>query len=303
MSHEQTNQIFISNDQFDRELCLDKDGFTSAETGEKSRALMIEADGAATQVWQHKQGNALSEYQDSHVQEQISPTTHAIYKLFGAYIGANLHGPDEKAAPNILDVGGGIGRRRPLYMRRLSENVNYFGMDAFDINPDRDYPFICARLETLGQVEAFHNTFDAFIFGTSLDHFENLDEVADAVCKLGARDAIVVFWIGLHDASHVAADEGALAFRKIFDGAGLLTVVQRFLRFALWRFPRMAYVLQRRQAKLNRGESLDDLHFWYFTEKDLPRVLGRFGEITDISMLPGTNSVFATCRVNAGDPA
>lgn len=182
-------------------------------------------------------------------------------------------------------------------MRKLKERVNYFGLDAFDINLERDYPFICARIEDLSKVEAFHNKIDTFIFGTSLDHFENVDEVASSVKKLASPGAVVIFWIGLHDVTLVAGEEGARTFQSMFNGAGLLSVAWRFLRFAFWNFPRMAYVLRRRGNKLKKGENLDDLHFWYFTEKDLPGLLSRFGEITDISMLPGNNSVFCTCRV------
>ena len=132
MTHTYAEPITLSVHQSDQDLEWDGDGFALAPSVLKGRTLKIEDDEGATELWRRKQDNALVEYQDSHVQEQVSPVTHAIYKLFGAYIGAALHGPDEKARPNVLDVGCGIGRRRPIYMRKLIDGVDYFGMDAFD---------------------------------------------------------------------------------------------------------------------------------------------------------------------------
>jgi len=297
--HTHAEPIRLSGSKANTNLEWDSEGFMLAGRGPKSCTMKVEGGRDTSQEWQHKQDKALAEYQGSHILEQITATTHSIYKLFGAYIGATLHGPNEKLQPNVLDVGCGIGQRLPMYMRKLIDGVNYFGMDAFDINSDRDYPFICARLEDLSEIVAFHNKFDVFVFGTSLDHFENIDEVARAVKKIAAPGAVVIFWIGLHDTSLVASEEGANALRRTFNGARPLVVMWRLLRFAFWNFPRIFYALERRRVKLKRGENLDNLHFWYFTEKDLPSVLARFGEITDISMVPGSNSVFATCRVPA----
>lgn len=108
-----TEQVIRLAQQADADLSWDRDGFALPSSGVKSHTLCLDGEQTATQVWHSKQDNALSEYLDSHVEEQISPTTHSLYKLFGAYIGAALHGPDEKARPNVLDVGCGIGRMQP----------------------------------------------------------------------------------------------------------------------------------------------------------------------------------------------
>lgn len=275
----------------------DGQGFSRAPGQGKSKTLLITESAVPGQIWQSKQDNALAEYENTHVQEQLSPALHNIYKLFGAYISAALHGPKEKDAPTILDVGCGIGRMRPLYMRRLTDNAQYLGLDAFEMNMERDYPFICSRLESLAGLESFHSKIDAFIFGTSLDHFEDLDDVAQAVKRLAAPGAVVIFWVGLHDANLVGREEGAEASQRIFEAGGLWASLGRFLRFALWKFPRIAYVLVKQKEKLERGENLDDLHFWYFRERDLPGLLARFGEVTDMTLVPGTNSAFCLCRV------
>lgn len=291
--------IVLSREKFDHDLTCDVDGFATLNGTLKSRTVKVLCDDEVSQVWSIKQVNSLSEYMDSHIEERISSTSLSIYKLFGAYIGNALYELGESVRPNVLDIGCGIGRKPPLYVRKLIDGVNYYGLDAFDINLEREYPFICSRLEMLSEVKAFHHKFDVFIFGTSLDHFENIDDVAKVIKKMAAPGATVVFWIGLHDASLVASDEGAHAFWRIFEDENLLLAVMRFVRFALWNFPRIFYALARRSVKLRRGENLDDLHFWYFREYDLPDLLGRFGEVSNISMIPGTNSVFATCRVGA----
>ena len=285
------------------ELVWGDTDFSFAGEGGRSRSIKIIDEDDASVAWQEKQDTALDEYLASHVQELISPQTTSLYKLFGAYIGNALHEPDEKKQPNVLDIGCGIGGKRPLYIRTLQDDVNYFGLDAFDLNPDREYPFICSRIETLMKVPEFRGKFDMFIFGTSLDHFENLDEVAETVRYLAAPNAKVVFWVGLHDVDLIASEEGARDLGRVFQGSGVLSTFVRSLGYLFWTFPRVFLVLMLRQMKLNKRKNLDDFHFWYFTEKDLPGVLSQFGEISDITYVPGGGSIFATCRIEAQERA
>lgn len=279
------------------ELVWDQSGFVFSSGGIKCHSIKIEDQQLPSEGWREKQETAIGEYQDSHVQEIMSDATKAIYKLFGTYIGNALYCSDINTCPKVLDIGCGIGSRRPLYVRALNDRVNYLGLDAVDANPARDYPFICSRVETLMQVEAFKNKFDMFVFGTSLDHFEDIDEVARAVSYLAAPGAKVVFWIGLHDVPIVASQEGAKGFYEIFQNGSVLVTLLRSLRFVFLVFPRVFIALMLRKIKLKRGQNLDAFHFWYFTKKDIPMILSKFGEIVDMSFLPGTNSMFVTCRV------
>lgn len=296
-----TDPLILSVNQTEADVVMDGEGFVLADDGLENCTLKIDGDLSATETWLHKQDDALAEYLEHHVQEDISAESRVEYKCFGAYIGNVLHALGQKKRTNILDVGCGIGTRLPLYMRHLVEGVNYVGLDAIDINLTRDYPFICARAETLGHFKAFHNTFDMFVFGTSLDHFENIGDIARAVRAMAAPGARVVFWVGLHDSPLVARAEGARALERIFEAKSTFTILSRLARFIFWSFPRLFMVLWQRQAKLKSGQGLDDLHFWYFQEKDMPGVFSQFGEIVDISTLPGGNSVFVTCRIADGN--
>jgi len=283
------------------ELTWGQSGFAFAGDDDKCFTIKIVDDQDASKEWETKQDAALSEYLESHVKEQISPETSALYKLFGAYIGNALHEPGEKQQPNILDIGCGIGRNLPLYIRALHHDVNYFGLDAIDVHVRRDYPFICSRLETVNKVPEFKHQFDTFIFGTSLDHFEDLDDVACVVKHLAAPGAKVVFWIGLHDMALAASEEGANRFGWVFSGENLWSTLARILGFSLWTFPRVAFALLLRLHRFKHRKKIDNFHFWYFCERNLPEVLTKFGEISDITYVPGGGSVFATCQVISED--
>jgi len=274
-------------------------GFAYVGGGETYRTLKIQGDEDGSAVWVKKQNLALDEYIEVHVKETGSAQTLSLYKLFGVYIGNALHEPHEKKPPNILDVGCGIGRRLPPYMRMLHHDINYIGLDAFEMHLDRDYSFICSRLETLMKVPAFKNKFDILLFGTSLDHFEDIGQVAAAVQYLAVPGAKVIFWIGLHDIDLTASEEGANQFRRVFRNDSYPDILLRCLGFIFWSFPRVTFALLRNRFRLKRKQKIDDFHFHYFTERDLPGVLAKFGEITDITSVPGGGSVFVTCCVSA----
>lgn len=274
-----------------------RQGFVLSASGEKTRSLKIEDDVDASPVWREKQNTAVGEYIEVHEREVISPSMVSLYKLFGAYIGNGLHEPGEGQQPNILDIGCGIGRRLPLYIRMLKHEVNYVGLDAINIHPERDYLFLCSRFETLMKVPELEKQFDVFIFGTSLDHFEDLDEVARTVKYLAAPRAKVFFWIGLHDMELAAIEEGASRLGEMFKSAKLFNIALRSLSFIFWTFPRVALSLIRHRYQLQHGQEIDKFHFWYFTDRDIPGVMAKFGELSDITYVTGGGSVFTTCRV------
>lgn len=279
------------------ELIWDRSGFALSGGEQTSRTIKIEDEQEASTTWTEKQNTALDEYLEAHVKEALSTATMALYKLFGAYIGNALHEPGEKKQPNILDIGCGIGRRLPLYIRMLQHDVNYVGLDAIELHADRDYPFICSRFETLQKVPEFKNKFDVLIFGTSLDHFEDLDEVARTVKYLAAPGAKVVFWIGLHDMPLAASEEGARHFSKVFKNTGWFSTLIRLFGFLFWSLPRVTLALMLHRSRLERRKKIDDFHFWYFSDQDLPGLLAKFGEVSDITYVPGGGSVFTTCRI------
>jgi hypothetical protein len=178
--------------------------------------------------------------------------------------------------------------------------VIYAGLDPLDTNVEsRKYPFIHGRLEELpGKLR---ETFDAFVFSTSLDHFEDVRRAAADVRTLASKDAVAIFWVGLHDAQYVAELMGSDLFGRHFhDGrAGTLAAGTAQL---LARIPLMAGRLAARQRRLSANTPLDDLHFHYFTAATLPAALSHFGSVLDVTRLPGSNSVFATVAVSPATP-
>lgn len=282
---------------------LNHQGFELPNDNIKSRSIKIVDDEKISPEWLAMQNEALPEYLSTHKYEKISKDTFSLYKLFGNYIGNELYKLGAKINPTVLDVGCGIDDKYPKYVRHLKNDIHYFGIDAIDINHEREYPFICSRLEKLANIKGFHNNFDVFIFGTSLDHFENLTEVSAAIKVLASRGAIAIFWLGLHDTSAVAAEEGVQVLKHIFDGSSYLAIVWRLIKFVFWKFPRLMIVIKFREYRLKNKQKLDSLHFWYFQDKDLPDMLSLFGEVMDIIHVPGGGSVFATVRISVNEEA
>ena len=293
---EEKTVLTVSSSRKNDALTWGQDGFSIQGVEGNFRTLKIEEDEAISSDWKVKQDSSLTEYLDSYVYGQsISPTS-SIYKLFAIYVKSMVHDLNGPEQLNVLDVGCGIGKNHPSYIDLLADKVNYLGLDAIDIHPNRDYPFICSRIETMSEFSSFHKKMDAFIFGTSLDHFENYEDVSKMINKMATPGAISIFWIGLHDVPLVAGEEGVRIFQRIFEDEGPLTVMGHFLKFVFLRFPRLFYALQRRRKRLKNNTNLDEFHFNYFRVKDLPEVLSCFGEIIDITMIPGTTSVFCTCQ-------
>ncbi|MBL4613478.1 MAG: hypothetical protein JKY27_01190, partial [Magnetovibrio sp.] len=118
---------------------------------------------------------------------------------------------------------------------------------------------------------------------------------------LAAPGAKAVFWIGLHDITLSASEEGARRFSKVFKDTEWQSVLMRCFGFVFWSFPRVTLALMWNRFRLKRRKKIDDFHFWYFRNRDLPTVLAKFGEISDITYVPGGGSVFATCRAPLHD--
>lgn len=246
------------------------------------------------QAWVDRQEASVGEYLDHN--ETVPEDIQTLYDLFDGFIAATIAG---RKNLRILDVGCGIRKDWPLYVNSLrraqSETGNiYVGLDPLKYNlQDRDYPFIAGRLEDLPA--AFASKFDVFLFSTSLDHFENIEQVANIVSSLAREDAISIFWVGLHDPSLVAEQIGAHSFRKLYASLHPLLFFWRYLQAGL-KIPIEYLRLRARRTRLIAGKPLDNLHFHYFTERNLLPNLRHFGNIEHFLHVPGTNSVFVSVR-------
>ena len=264
--------------------------------GGQTATFLRLASGHHAEEWQRKQQNSESQYHEqlSGLPERLQ----LIYQLFDHYIAAALwHAP----GPRVLDVGCGISPAFPPYAGSLERlhatgRMIYTGLDPLDANVEtRKYPFIHGRLEDLpGRLR---ERFDVFVFSTSLDHFEDVGRAAADVRKLASSGAIAIFWVGLHDSQYVAELMGSDLFGRYFQSGSSGRLLSGTLQL-LCRIPVMAWRLAVRQRRLASKAPLDELHFHYFTAETLPEALAQFGTVTDVTRLPGSNSVFATVAVS-----
>jgi SAM-dependent methyltransferase len=269
-------------------------GFLNPD-GTETRWIYTAAAGSASAEWNRRQSTALPGYE--HELNAVPAETQRLYDLFSWYIARALLDSGHR---RVLDVGCGIGSRPPPYVRPLeaafaSRGVGYVGLDPVVQNVSgRDYPFICGRIEDVPPV--LDDRFDVFLFSTSLDHVEDTARAAAAVRKLAAERALGVFWLGLHDPALVAEEMGRKWFGRLYSSLGPLTFLWRaalIVALMVRRYPDMV----RRARNLERGVPLDNLHFAYFTRASVRPHLERFGEVRDFTLVPGTNSAFATVEI------
>lgn len=269
-------------------------GFLRSD-GAETRVMHATGPGSGSAEWDRRQSIALPGYERE--LDAVPAETQRLYDLFSWYIARALLDRDHC---RILDVGCGIGSRLPPYVRPLeavfaSRGVCYVGLDPVEQNvTGRDYLFICGRIEDVPSV--LEDRFDLFLFSTSLDHIEDTASAAAAVRKLSEERALGVFWLGLHDPAIVAEEIGRRWFGRLYSSLAPLTFLWRaalIVALMLRRYPDMV----RRARNLERGAPLDNLHFAYFTRSSVRSHLERFGEVRDLTHIPGTNSVFATVEI------
>jgi SAM-dependent methyltransferase len=264
--------------------------------GTETRVVRITGRQPVGAEWHRRQAEALPGYVDE--LDAVPDEVQRLYALFSCYVARALL---DREGIAILDVGCGIGTRLPPYIRPLRDGLEsrrmlYVGLDPIEINADkREYPFICGRLEDVPS--ALDARFAAFVFATSLDHLEDTAVAAGSVRALAAPRAVAIFWIGLHDPRIVAEELGRKWFGRLYASLNPLVFLLRAAQVGavmLRRYPDMI----RRAWKLRRGVPLDKLHFRYFTLSDVFDHLGRFGKLRDFTLVPGTNSAFATVEVS-----
>lgn len=274
---------------------LSQAGFVAGDRS-CTRVLRLPS-GTVAQEWQRRQDASLDEYRAAI--DRPPEGIRALYRLFDRYIAAALAG---RARQRILDVGCGMSRRWPEYVETLRRTRDatghvYVGLDPIEHEIDRrEYPFICGRLEDVRTV--LSDKVDVFLFATSLDHFDDLEGVRDAMRDLAAPGALCIAWVGLHDSRLIAGQTGARAFERLFRTLSVPGFLLRSVR-TLASLPVYFGRLRLRERRLRLGEPLDRLHFHYFTETSLRATLQRLGRIADTVFVPGTNCVFMTVEIGA----
>lgn len=250
--------------------------------------------GGGSDAWQRVNAASLGEYRDHHGAGNYPPAILEIMGMAEAFVGkwAGLWG-----ARTMLDIGCGIGRDRPPYVRHLAGPMTYAGLDPFAENLERTYPFICGRLEDLA-ARPLNKKFDLALFATSLDHFEDARNALALAGSVTTGGHLVV-WCGLHDSPLIArTDVSDWIFRLCRNNRTFLSRSVAFLFYALLTWPRIALTLWRRERRLAAGRPLDDLHFHYFTEARLRALLDQVGTVHEFALCPGCDSAFVALTVH-----
>lgn len=263
-------------------------------SGATYRTIML--DRADDTDWWRRQHASLDSYRTEHEDGDIDPTKLATYELFGAYIlGAAFRQGSKR--PVVLDVGCGIFPTASPALSAVENLACYIGLDPLPTNIERSYPFVCGRLEDLAKLRGFAGRIDLFVFGTSLDHLEDLSAAAEALKRLAAPGALLVAWNGLYEPENVLTNNAVLVFRKVVGYRNRLVAAAAYFGYGVARLPRQLAWTRRRRADLAAGTRLDQTHFRWFTEENSRTVLSAFGEVVDFVVLPNSNHSFATVRV------
>ena len=196
----------------------------------------------------------------------------------------------------ILDVGCGIFPRVSPAFERLDERCQYIGLDPLPRNVERAYPFVCGRLEDLAALSGFEPRFDLFVFGTSLDHLEDLPAAAAAIRHLASPGAVLVCWNGLQEPERTVTNHAVAVFQRLLRYRSTVAAIVAYFGYGVLRLPRLLMRMRTRRDTLARGEVMDH-HSRWFTESNSARYLGEFGEVIDMTSLPNTQHGFATVRV------
>lgn len=238
--------------------------------------------------WRQVNDASIDEYLAHHGAEQYPEAVKNHMTLFSGFIAKHLLALGGRT---VLDVGCGVGTHYPLYVRDIAASISYVGLDPIKINLERDYPFICGRLEDLAK-HGLSRPSDVVLFATSLDHFENVQTALTLAGQLVGKGRILL-WVGLHDSPAVSSIVGAKVFARLCQiSASPFLRILGLLAYTVLRAPKLFFKLYQRERTLARGGRLDKFHFHYFVRDTLLQILGQSGTVEELVLLPGSNSCF-----------
>ncbi len=254
--------------------------------------LRLDQDGG--EGWRRITEASLEEYRAHHAADGYPEATRETMAMFEGFIAkwAGIWGAD-----SMIDLGCGIGAALPPYVRNIAGTLIYAGLDPLDETPERDYPFVCGRLEDLA-AKPLDKKFGLALFVTSLDHFEDARNALALAARItGGGHAVI--WCGLHDSPLIARNDLSIKISALCQSnRNVLTRMLAFLAYGLVTWPRVALALRRRERNLAAGRPLDNLHCHYFTEETLKTLLTEAGTVHEFARCPGSNSVFAAVSLH-----
>ncbi len=276
--------------------------FVNLEDNKKTKSIKSNRSITHSHEWQKRQDASFQEYTDIYENGKMPDYVKDLLVLFRGYISNYILFYSRKRTKSrnmkLLDVGCGVSKTLPIYMRGIDHSIVYVGLDPIQINFDRRYLFVNARIEELMDLLDCDEKFDLFVFSTSLDHFEDIEDVAKIIKELSQPGALALFFVGLHDPEIVARKVGAFLFGRMFETLTLPKLLIRIFGAYLIRIPASCLSLMRRDFKLRNDISLDEKHFYYFTRESVRRYISMFGNILDVTEIPDTNAQFICCEIN-----
>lgn len=158
----------------------------------------------------------------------------------------------------------------------------------------REYLFINGKFEGLSHF--VETKFDYLLFSTSLDHFENLEDVRNEIKKVIKKGGLAFFLVGLHDPEIVARYSMAYSFDK-FDIFNKFKLFKHTIKLP-FKLLKLYFLMLKRKILLRKSIPLDNLHYHYFTKEKLEAYMKSIGEIMDVRYIPLTNVVMYAVKVN-----
>ena len=241
--------------------------FIELSSGNKLQTIEYDT-GNFSSSWLEKQEASYEEYEETHERGNYPEYVLSFFSYFRNVISEySLQLLTNQREINILDIGCGISRKIPIYVPQ-SRYINYIGLDPIKKNRDREYPFICSRLENLS-VLLEPDSIDIFLFSTSLDHFEEIDSIYGILKKVAKEKSYIIISSGMHDTSIIStwtAYNNIKITNQFEFKKGVIARLKYLKRLILFSKSMMDsyHYFSERSSKIENNVPLDKLHFHYF---------------------------------------
>ena len=236
----------------------------------------IHGDKTISEDWEIKQKNSIEEYNLTH-DNNYPEYINYIFRIYGWVINSTILSKiSNNNQINVLDVGCGISKKIPPYFNCNNNQVNYIGLDPININSNRDFLFINSVIEKIDELIP-PNSIDIFCFSTSLDHIQDLNILVEKLKIVANKNAKVVMVQSVRD-SNIYANKlmyyhldsmNNISFTGFKNKLKYINRVKLFI-LNLFKERKKIEVLEK---KIKSSQSLDDLHFHFFTRETLGNFL------------------------------
>lgn len=236
----------------------------------------IHGDKTISEDWEIKQKNSIEEYNLTH-DNNYPEYINYIFRIYGWVINSTILSKiSNNNQINVLDVGCGISKKTPPYFNCNNNQVNYIGLDPININSNRDFLFINSVIEKIDELIP-PNSIDIFCFSTSLDHIQDLNILVEKLKIVANKNAKVVMVQSVRD-SNIYANKlmyyhldsmNNISFTGFKNKLKYINRVKLFI-LNLFKERKKIEVLEK---KMKSSQSLDDLHFHFFTRETLRNFL------------------------------